>query len=234
MESQGGVGARRALILHADGWHAGVTGIVATRVVERHHRPTFLIAFEDGVGRGSVRSIPGFHVVRALRRCEDLLVTFGGHAHAAGLTIEEERVEEFKARMEAIALEELDDERLIPSISIDERVSFAEVDFSLLADLQKLEPYGMGNRKPLFCAEGVEVDRTRVVKGNHLQLWLRQGGTTRRAIAFGRGDEAIAAGDLIDIAFHAEENVWQGRRELQLQVRDLRLNRTGEVGGAFV
>jgi single-stranded-DNA-specific exonuclease len=231
VESAGGVGERRALVLHSRDWHAGVTGIVATRIVERHHRPAFLIACEDGVGRGSVRSISGFHVVRALRRCEDLLVTFGGHAHAGGLTIREEHIPEFTQRMEAIAVEVLGESELIPSISIDEFVAFADVDFPLLEDLQKLEPFGMGNRKPLFCTEGVEVDRTRVVKGNHLQLWLRQGATTRRAIAFGRGDEPIAPGDLIDIAYHAEENVWQGRRELQLQVRDLRHNRTGEVGG---
>ncbi len=230
VEAQGGVGDRRALVLHSENWHAGVTGIVATRVVERYHRPTFLIAVADGIGKGSVRSISGFHVVRALRRCEDLLVTFGGHAHAGGLTIREERLPEFVTRMEELAQEVLADSALVPSLSIDELVAFSEVDFPLLAELQELEPFGMGNRKPMFCTRGVEVERTRVVKGNHLQLWLRQGGTTRRAIAFGRGDDGIVAGDCIDVAYHAEENVWQGRRELQLQIRDLRQNRTGEVG----
>jgi single-stranded-DNA-specific exonuclease len=213
---------RRAFVLAREGWHAGVVGIVASKVVERFHRPTVVIAVEDGVGKGSGRSVEGFHMVDGLAGCAEDLVGFGGHAHAAGLTVAQPRIERFAERFEGIARHTLRDEHLMPTLRLDAELPLGHVTWDLLADLERLAPYGQGNPRPTFLARGVRVVRSQVLKGEHLKLLVEQGGATLDCIAFRMGDRAPEPGALLDLAFRPEINEFQGSRRLQLQARDLR------------
>jgi single-stranded-DNA-specific exonuclease len=213
---------KHAFVLWKDGWHAGVTGIVASKLVDHFHRPFVLIAMDGEDGKASGRSIRGFHMVRALTQCEELLVGFGGHAHAAGLTIQRRNLEAFAEKFDGLARESLQPADLIPSLTLHEEIAFRDIDGAFMDEMASMEPYGMGNRRPLFCASGIRVVRERIVTGGHLQLTLEGGGYELRAIAFGRGEEAPGVDSKISVAFSPEWNEWKGRRTIQLNVRDFR------------
>jgi len=215
-------GLRAGYVLWSDTWHPGVAGIVASRLVEEFHRPFFVVAMDGEVGKGSGRSISGFHMVRALGEMEESLLNYGGHAHAAGVSIERAQLESFSRGFEAIAQRDLEEDRLIPRLSIHGSLPLEEVDGDLMDELEGMEPFGMGNRKPVFFARQVRVQRTRVVKGNHLQLWIEQDGLVFQGIAFGRGDAVPENGELLSIAFFPEWNEWKGQRKIQLHIKDFR------------
>ena len=212
-----------AYVLWKDGWHAGVTGIVAARIVERYHRPCAMVAVTDGIGKGSIRSIRGFDAVAGLRRCADTLDQYGGHPFAAGLTVQEGRLADFKAAFQAAALSLTAPEHLVPELRIDAEVGFAAIDDRLVAELDHLAPFGAGNAEPLLCTLGARVmDAKRVGDGSHLKLTLTEGGRRFGAIAFGMGDRAPESGALIDVAFRPEINEYNHQVSLQLRVVDLR------------
>ncbi|HEX6747904.1 MAG TPA: single-stranded-DNA-specific exonuclease RecJ [Longimicrobium sp.] len=215
------------VVLAAEGWHPGVIGIVASRVVEHIHRPTVLIALagrEDG--KGSARSIPGFHLYEAMRACSHHLARFGGHRMAAGCSIRPERVEPFREEFNAYAHSVLDPEKLVPEVRIDLEVELRHADEHLARMLRHAGPFGMGNATPVFAARRVGlVGYPRVVGQNHLKLTIGAHGRTMDAIGFGMGErskEPLFAGGPLDVAFRLEEHMYNGRASLQAKIVDLR------------
>jgi single-stranded-DNA-specific exonuclease len=221
VEQGGDYPARRSIVLASPSWHQGVVGIVASRLVERFHRPTILIAIDDhGQGKGSGRSIPGFHLLEALKVCSPLLERFGGHRHAVGISLSAERVGEFRAAFEAEALRLLGDGELMPRLDIDAEAEPRDVTQELALELKRLEPFGMGNPEPVLLMRSLSVLEQRVVGEDHLRLRLSRDGHTFNAIAFRMASRIVPA--TIDIAFFPEMNQWNGNSTLQLRVKDLR------------
>lgn len=212
----------RGLVLARDGWHPGVVGIVASRVVERFHRPVVLIALDGAGGKGSGRSIESFHLYDALAACSGHLARFGGHRHAAGVTIERDRVEAFRGAFEAYAAARIADEDLIPRCRIDGWIEDREITDRAAEDLEKLGPYGAGHPEPVFALRGAAArGRTVGATGAHLKLAL--GGRGLDAIGFGMGDRLALCGQgPLDAAFTMGFDEWDGRRRLQLKLRDVR------------
>ncbi len=221
VEAQARLDEEAALVLSADEWHAGVIGIVASRIVERYGRPTFLVAFEgaDGsVGKGSGRSISRFHLREALAECGDLLERFGGHRMAAGLTIRRDRFGAFRQRFIAEANRVLRPDDLVPEQRVDVSLRLDEVSDDLEVLCRQLEPCGMGNPGPVFAVRGVCLDGARVVGNGHLKATLRDGATALDAIGFGMADRAPGEGEVVDVAFKLEQNTFRGRESLQARL----------------
>jgi single-stranded-DNA-specific exonuclease len=215
------------VVLASEGWHPGVIGIVASRVVERIHRPTVLIALNGAEdGKGSARSIPGFHLYEAMRACSEHLTRFGGHRMAAGCSIRPERVDDFRDAFDAHAHAVLRPELLVPEVRIDLEVELRQADDSLARMLRHAGPFGPGNPTPVFSTRGVVAAAPpRVVGDRHLKLTLASHGSTMEAIGFGMaglGGEPWVAGGPMDVAFKLEENHWNGRTSLQAKIVDLR------------
>ena len=221
VESCGDYPGRRSIVLASAGWHQGVIGIVASRLVERYHRPTILIALTaDGQGKGSGRSIPGFHLLEALESCSHNLLRFGGHRYAAGIGLTAEDVPGFAKAFEAVAARLLTDSDLVPRLTIDAEVETADITKELALELKRLEPFGMGNPEPLLMLRAMTVVERRTVGDGHLRLRVTRDGCSFGAIAFNLADRETSG--LIDIAFFPEINEWNGSSSLQLRVRDLR------------
>ena len=217
--------SQRAIVLADAGWHPGVIGIAASRIVERYYRPTALIALTDTVGKGSARSIKGFDLHTALRSCGDLLESFGGHRLAAGFTIRKEQIEQFRDRFNRVAAERIAEENLVPELEIDAVVGLDEIDDRLVAELDRLRPFGAGNPRPILACEGVEtVGTVEVLKGAHIKFGVRQDEVWRAVIGFGMVDlkDAVRSCDRLDIAFAPQINRWRGREQIQLVLEDLR------------
>ncbi len=213
--------ACRSIVLASREWHQGVIGIVASRLVERYHRPTILIAIdEQGYGKGSGRSIPGFHLLEALNGCAGYLTRFGGHRYAAGVGLPEDRIDGFVAAFEAEALKVLGPGELLPSLAIDAVVDPKELDLALAEELQRLEPFGSGNPEPTFMLRGVTVSERRVVGDGHLKLRVLAQGKSFNAIAFRQAD--ISTDGILDIAFFPEGNRWNNITTLQLRIKAIR------------
>jgi single-stranded-DNA-specific exonuclease len=217
----------RGVVLASPGWHPGVIGIVASRVVERIHRPTVMIALPPGEeGKGSARSIPGLNMYEAMRECAGLLTRYGGHRMAAGCSIVPDNVDAFRDAFNAHAASKLTDDDLVPEVRVDLEVELPSADMGLLRLLRHAGPFGAGNATPVFAARGISVvGNPKVVGQNHLKLTLAGGGATLEAIGFGMADRcadgAFASGPL-DVAFKLEENTWNGRTSLQARLVDLR------------
>jgi single-stranded-DNA-specific exonuclease len=213
------------IVLDSTEWHAGVIGIVASRVVERTGRPAMMIAVQDGVGKGSGRSISAFDLHEALQACTDLLVKHGGHRAAAGLTIEPSRIGAFAERFNAVARERLKPEDLVPELRTDLELPLDAADESLERALRHLEPFGVGNPGPVFVARGVRiVGGPRKVGADGLKMQL---GTSRGAmdgVGWGLAARAgeIRSGDVVDIAYKLDVNEYQGARTLQAVLQDFR------------
>jgi single-stranded-DNA-specific exonuclease len=214
------------LVLDQQGWHPGVIGIVASRVVEKYYRPTIMISIEDGVGKGSARSISGFDIYVALKQCEDLLLGYGGHKYAAGLTIEKDKIEPFRARFNQIARQHLDEDLLAPKLRIEGEIRLSEINSRLYKFLRLLAPFGPQNMRPVFLSQKLQVVGTPTIVGNnHLKFKVRQDGIVLDAIGFNLGDliYRIETGvNNLDMAYIIEENTFLGRTTLQLRVKDLR------------
>jgi len=212
---------RSSIVLASDSWHAGVIGIVASRMVELYHRPTILISLREGNGKGSGRSIPGFHLHEALKACAGQLTGFGGHRHAAGLTIDESLLDEFADRFDAIAAGLISPEDLVPEIRIDAELAPGDATLDTVELLESLGPFGMGNPRPLFVMRGLKMLQASIVKERHVRMRLSSGGTVFEAMGFGLADR-IPQADRIDIAFTMDCNQWNGKRSLRLTLKDLR------------
>ncbi len=220
--------AEPALVLAERGWHPGVIGIVAGRLAEKFHRPVVLIAW-DAMGAkpgvGSARSIPGFNLHAALQACGDYLVSSGGHAAAAGLRIDEDRFDAFRAAFCEAVEQQLDRSACTPELAIDAEVPLSAFTLRAVEQIDRLAPFGEGNREPLMCASGVTLDGPpkAIGGGRHLSLRVKQDNITLRAVAFGGGDWAEPLAGLtapMDIAFRPIINHFRGRRSVELRLVD--------------
>ncbi len=227
ISEQGGVSDRRALVLCAENWHPGVIGIVASRLVERFHLPTVLVSLEGATGKGSARSIAGFDLYDALAACAEHLDTFGGHRHAAGLTVHRERLRDFTEAFEAIARNRLSVDDLEPTLEVDIEIRIEQLTEGLLEGLKRMEPFGARNRRPVFLARGAALEgRPRRVGPDlsHLRFSLRRPGNRPiDGIGFGLGERiGELDGGLVDLVFAFEENEFRGVRRPQIRLKDLR------------
>ncbi len=214
---------RSAIVMASDTWHPGVIGIVASRVVEAFHRPVILIALQDGIGKGSGRSIPALHLHDAIAACSEHLLKFGGHKQAAGLTVDEKTLEAFIAHFDEVVAGQLTEEDFTPVLQIDAELAPEEITPELVGLLAPLRPFGMGNPEPLFMLRGARVLQSRVLKDTHLKLRVAAAGREFEAIGFGMASRGIETG-VVDIAFVPELNTWNGRESLQLRLKDIRRN----------
>ncbi|MEZ4412376.1 MAG: single-stranded-DNA-specific exonuclease RecJ [Gemmatimonadales bacterium] len=221
VETNGRLDSDAAIVLAAEGWHAGVIGIVASRLVERYGRPAFMIAFGEeasAMGKGSGRSISRFHLRDALTACDDLLERYGGHRMAAGLTIHRDRLDAFRERFVAEANRLLQRDDLVPEQRVDVVLGLEEATPELESLCQYLEPCGMGNPGPVFAVRGAWLDGAREVGKGHLKGVLRSGGASLEAIGFGMFDRAPAPSESVDVAFKLETNSYRGRESLQARL----------------
>jgi single-stranded-DNA-specific exonuclease len=214
-------------VIAEQGWHPGVIGIVASRMVEEFCRPTILIALDGDTGKGSGRSISQFHLHDGLGECRDLLLRFGGHRSAAGVTIAAHCVEAFATRFNEVAAARLTPDDLIPELRVDLEVSLDEVSEELERMLRHLEPCGMGNPSPVLVARDVTVAAPpRVVGKDGLKVRLRSATSEREVVALGWG-MAPRIGELevgrgIDVAFRVERDEWNGESSVQARLADFR------------
>ena len=225
------------IVLDADTWHHGVIGIVASRITEKYARPCILISFEgnegapskDDVGKGSGRSIKGLNLVDALVACSDNLVKYGGHELAAGLSVTREQLPAFIENINAYARENLSDEDMIPTLDVDCEIDFSDLTFSLAQQLQKLEPYGIGNPQPSFVIYDTHVSEiVPVSDGRHTRFTFTDGKSTVNAMYFSNRADALGIynGDKVDVVFNVDINEWLGRRSVQLIVKDIKPSKT--------
>jgi len=211
-------GERFSYVLAGEGWHPGVVGIVASRIVERHHRPVVVVALEDDMGSGSARSIPGFDLLGALHATAEHLGRYGGHRAAAGMAIERDRLDGFREAFECHAAEVLIPEMLIPRERVDAIVSGCDLGLELAEELEKLEPCGMGNPRSRLLVPGARLRDPRPMgDGRHLRFVVGSGGTSARAVAFGcDGKLGVEAEEPVDATFRLERNFWNGAVEPRL------------------
>ncbi|MBE0543762.1 MAG: single-stranded-DNA-specific exonuclease RecJ [Verrucomicrobia bacterium] len=208
-------------------WHIGVVGIVASRVLQEFYRPTIIVGGDGGHWRGSGRSIPGFDLAAALRECDDLLVRHGGHAMAAGLTIQPDHLDAFRQRLNELARRALKPEDLQPPLRLDAEVGLDEISLTSLAEFSRLKPTGQGNPGVQFYARKLTHQRPLQRMGSekqHVKLWVTDGLTTHEAVWWGAGKESLPVGKF-DLAFAPQLNEYNGRRTVQLKVLDWRPDR---------
>ncbi|HEY8991752.1 MAG TPA: single-stranded-DNA-specific exonuclease RecJ [Luteolibacter sp.] len=211
------------IVLGSRDWHPGVVGIVASRLMRQFHKPTFVVAIDDtGVGKGSGRSIEGVSLVEAIRECRDELLAGGGHAMAAGLSIEEGKLEVFRQRFAEFVLRTTDEDARRPTLAYDAELEFSQLSLEFLAGYDLLQPFGNGNPQPVFIARGVCLSRPPLhMKNHHLRFMLRQGYHEQDAVFFG-GGERVLPDPPWDIAFTIDRNTFRGRTTLQLILQDVR------------
>jgi len=223
-----------ALVLASRRWHVGVVGIAAARLVERFHRPTIVIAIDEGgVGKGSARTVGGFDLYKGLVACQDLLNAFGGHPAAAGVTVQESRLDEFRDRFTAAVAEWACGAPAVPTLHVDAEVQLSEVTATLIKEIGAFHPFGAGNPEPTFAVKGLEVMDSRTVGEKHLKMTVRQGRSMPfDSIGFGMKsllDRGIPARTPVDLAFLPELNRWNGYDRIQLRIRDLRISNQGNA-----
>jgi len=220
------VGSRTVIVVAGEGWHRGVIGIVASKLVDTFHRPAIVISTDGEIGHGSCRSIPSFNMLAALESCADAMVKFGGHKQAAGLTMESSRLRELRARINDYAEERLHPDDLRPRIWIDGSLTFRSINEQVASDMTMLAPFGAGNPRPVFHASRVEVvDGPRRIKDRHLKMAFRQDGRIMRGVAWRAIERESFVSEhrsAIDLAYSLEQDTWNGERFLQLSVADFR------------
>jgi single-stranded-DNA-specific exonuclease len=228
VETDPEVGSRSVLVVAGEGWHRGVIGIVASKLVDQFYRPAIVLSIEDGVAHGSCRSIPGFDMLGALESCAPMLGRFGGHRQAAGLQIEAARIREFRLAVNSHADELLGPDDLRPRLWLDAPLSFGAITDRVVAELGSLAPFGAGNPRPRFHTGPVSiVDGPRKLKDRHLKMSFKQDGRVLRGIqwnAAGREDQLTAQKDGVELAYTLEENEFRGERYLEIRVDDFRPN----------
>jgi len=210
-----------ALVVGAEGWHPGVVGIIAARLVDRFARPAIAIGFRDGQGRGSARTVAGVNLFDALGRCAGHLTKFGGHAGAAGMSMAIGALDAFRGAFAAEAARQLGEARPSAALSVDAEVTLRDLDLGFAEELSRLAPFGVANREPLFAIIGVTTRATKVVGKDHLQLVLDDGRTTGEAIAFGFAGSDPGAGARVDLVATAELDTFRGTARARLKVSKL-------------
>jgi single-stranded-DNA-specific exonuclease len=226
VETDPDIGARSLLVVAGEGWHRGVIGIVASKLVDHFYRPAIVLSVEDGIAHGSCRSIPGFDMLAALESCAPMLGRFGGHKQAAGLQIEADRIREFRLRVNAYADDRLGPDDLRPRLYLDGPLAFGAITDRVVSELNTLAPFGPSNPRPRFFTGPVEVvDGPRLLKDRHLKMTFRQDGRRLRGIQWNAADreEALAATKSgVELAYTLEENEFRGEKFVELRVDDFR------------
>jgi single-stranded-DNA-specific exonuclease len=219
--SMDGLKNRRTLIFSGKGWHRGVLGIVASRLVDKHHRPALVLDVQDGAATGSGRSIPGFNLYQALTRLEHLFERFGGHYHAVGFSMKASNVETLARELETFAQDQLSDDDMVPALEIDAQITLPELFRDRVSGLEAMSPFGPGNPEPLLYAHALQVIESRIVGENHLKLRVQQESSLMEAIGFDLGGKHSLENQTIDMVFVPEINRWQGYEKVQLRIIDL-------------
>lgn len=218
---------RRSTVVYQEHWHKGVVGIVASRLIERHYRPTIVLTRSGDYVAGSARSVRGFNLYEAIHACREHLLGYGGHFAAAGMTLLPEKVEAFAAAFEKAVQEQIKPEQLVPEIEIDAPLRFQEINPTLYHILYQMEPFGPDNMRPVFIAHNVyDTGFSRVVKGLHIRFVLKQQNISITGIGFNMADKfhLLQQQQPLDIVFTLDENEWNGEKNLQLKMIDLRIS----------
>lgn len=217
------VNSDAVIVVGSRDWHPGVVGIVASRLMRKYHRPSFVVAIdENGIGKGSGRSVEGVSLVQAIAHGRDHLIAGGGHHMAAGISVEEAQLAPFRASFEEFVRRELEQEDAEPKLHIDAEVTLGDLDLDFLHQYERLQPFGSGNPVPVFVARQVWlVEAPRELKNHHLKLWLRQGHDEKEAMFFGGGERKLPEPPW-DIAFTVDRNHFRGTTSCQMLVRDIR------------
>jgi len=219
-----------AIILHEESWHPGVIGIVASRLVEKYYRPTIMLTTVDGVAKGSARSTGNFNIYEALKKCEDLLLHFGGHQSAAGLAVEVDKIDDFRSKFNQIVKETLGEDEFLPEVHIDAKLKFSDLTPKFFKIIDQFAPFGPGNMRPVFLAEDLHVEgKPRFVGNNHLIINLKQNGSDRvlDSIGFNMGEmcDVLSKNHLpIEAVFSIDKYTKDGKTFPQLKLKDLHIN----------
>ena len=216
-------------LVHNDNWHPGIIGIVASRLIEKYYRPTIVLTKQGQYYIGSARSINGFDIYKALKKCSNFLEQFGGHKYAAGLKLHESKLKLFRSEFEKVASKNISEKQKIKTLIYDLEISLSDLNFKFFKIIEQMEPFGPNNLKPIFCSRNcVTTSQTRTVGNDnkHLQLFIKSKNKIYKGIAFGRGDllNKINESKGFDILYSVEKNTWNGNTELQLIIMDLKLN----------
>lgn len=218
---------RAGLVIASDNWHAGVIGIVASRVVDKYFKPTVVLTEDNGIYKGSARSIPGFHLYEGLSSLSDILISFGGHKYAAGVKLEKKNLEEFRNRFDEVVKSSLKEDDFIPEIYIDAEIDSKDITYEIMQWLEKLEPYGHGNKEPVFFMRNVFKYQVESFVGkdlNHLKCFFEKNGLIFDAIGFNMKEykSLMAENDKFDILFSLVHNIWKNTKTIQLNLKDIK------------
>ena len=214
---------KNAIIIGGENWHHGVIGIVSSKITELYFKPSILLCYEGDLAKGSGRSITGFDLHEALMKCQNTIDRFGGHAMAIGITIKRDKFEEFKKEFEEVAKKTKIDE-IIPIINIDAKINLNEINKEMVASLKQLEPFGEGNKTPIFAFKNLKIDSIRALsEGKHIKMTLKDGNTIINAIGFNLGylADEYRIGDKIDVVGTLEINSFNGVDNLQINIKDV-------------
>ena len=214
---------KNAIIIAGENWHHGVIGIVSSKITELYFKPSILLCYEDDLAKGSGRSIPGFDLHEALMKCQNTIERFGGHSMAVGITIKRDKFEEFSEQFEKIAKDAKIDE-IIPIINIDAKINLSEINKEMVASLKQLEPFGEGNKTPIFAFKNLKIDSIRALsEGKHIKMTLKDGNVIINAIGFNLGylADEYRIGDKIDVVGTFEINSFNGVDNLQINIKDV-------------
>ncbi len=218
---------KKANVVYHEGWHKGVVGIVAARIIEKFYKPTIVLTLSNGKVVGSARSVSGFNIYDAIAACEDTLLQFGGHKYAAGLTMEVDQVENFKRKFETVVATTITEDQLKPRVRIDAELDLTNVNERFYNIINQMAPFGPGNMKPVFVTKGVrDTGMSRVVKDIHLKVEVSKQGIKKNGIAFGMAAfyEFLGNGVPVDVCYQLSLNEFRGYRNIQLMVKDFKVS----------
>jgi single-stranded-DNA-specific exonuclease len=216
---------RKSTVLYKPHWHKGVVGIVASRLIEKYFRPTIVLTQSGEFASGSARSVPGFNLYEALHACREWLVGYGGHMAAAGMTLATENIKSFSDKFEQVVSETIDPDLLIPELEVDSIALFSELDFQTFRIIEQMEPFGPDNNKPVLVSKGVQdTGYSKLLKEKHLKLFLKQDDQVLSGIAFNMAEKwpLVQSKEPFDIAYTLEVNEWNGEKNLQLKIIDIK------------
>jgi single-stranded-DNA-specific exonuclease len=218
---------KKSSVVFKPHWHKGVVGIVASRLIEQHYRPTIVLTESGGLATGSARSVPGFNLYEAIYQCKEYLIAYGGHFAAAGLSMLPENVDAFRNKFESVVAATIEDHLLIPEIVIDSEISFTDIKMPFYKLVSQMEPFGPQNLRPVFIAKRVsDTGFSKIVKELHLRVVLKQNDVTLTGIGFNMAEKyaLIETKQPLDVVFTIDENEWNGETNVQLKLIDLKLS----------
>lgn len=215
------------IVVGREGWHGGVVGIVASKIVDMYHRPAVVFSLLDGKTRGSARSIAGFHLVDALSQCSELLTSYGGHAMAAGMSMEADRLDALRVKLNEVAAKAFAGQEQAEAVHVDSELPLSSIGPMLADELDLLGPHGAGNPAPVFASTQLRMSgppRLMGKKGEHMNVNVLQGGVSIRAVGFGMGERVpeLMRSEGCDVAYSVERNEWNGRKNIELHIKDIR------------